>query len=278
VAGGRAIHFFAQAERVLYVVLLISFIGLVVTGLPLKYGTMPWARRMAGWVGGFQTTSVFHRSFAALVILACLFHLGRIVLRVMQRRREGTGWGTILIGPDSPIPSGRDLRDMAGMMRWFFGLGSKPKFERWTYWEKCDYWAVFLALGLVAIPGLMLWFPNLFCLFLPGTALNVAKMLHSETALMAAGFVFMIHVFNTHLRPEKFPLDMSWFTGVVSEEHMIKSRPDFLRRMQAEGKLPSLRTLAPDKPLWRRTFVQAFCLLGVGLCVLAVVVLVSLSR
>ena len=59
---------------------------------------------------------------------------------------------------------------------------------------------------------------------------------------------------------------------------MIKRRPDFLRRMRAEGKLQSLRTLGPDKPLWRRTFVQAFCLIGVGLCVLAVVVLVSLSK
>jgi cytochrome b subunit of formate dehydrogenase len=278
VAGGRAIRFFSEPERVVYVILIISFIGLVVTGVPLKYGTMPWARHAASLVGGFQTTSVFHRSFAILLILACLFHVGRVVQRVIRRRRTGAGWRATLLGPDSPLPSGRDVLDLARMMRWFFGLGSKPKFERWTYWEKCDYWATYLAMGLVAIPGLMLWFPNLFCLFLPGTVLNVAKLLHSEAALMAAGFVFMIHVFNTHMRPEKFPLDMSWFTGVVSEEHMIKSRPDFLRRMQAEEKLQALRTLAPDKPLWRRTFVQAFCLIGVGLCVLAVVVLVSLSK
>jgi cytochrome b subunit of formate dehydrogenase/DNA-directed RNA polymerase subunit M/transcription elongation factor TFIIS len=278
VAEARAIQFFTKPERVVYVILIISFIGLVVTGVPLKYGTMPWARRVASVVGGFDTTSVFHRSFAILLILACLFHVGRVIVRVFRRRRTGESWRGMLFGPDSPAPSGRDVWDMARMVRWFFGLGPKPKFERWAYWEKCDYWAVYLAMALIAIPGLMLWFPNFFCLFLPGTVLNVAKLLHAETALMAAGFVFMIHVFNTHMRPEKFPLDMSWFTGVVSEEHMIKSRPDFLRRMQAEGKLQSLRTLGPDKPLWRRTFVQAFCLIGVGLCVLAVVVLVSLSK
>ncbi len=278
VAEARAIRFFTQPERIVYVILIISFIGLVVTGVPLKYGTMPWARRVAALVGGFDTTSVFHRSFAILLILACLFHVGRVIVRVVRRRRTGEGWKAVLFGPDSPVPNGRDLVDMARMVRWFFGLGPKPKFERWAYWEKCDYWGVYLAMPLIAIPGLMLWFPNLFCLFLPGTLLNVAKLLHAESALMAAGFVFMIHVFNTHLRPEKFPLDMSWFTGVVSEEHMIKSRPDFLRRMQAEGKLQSLRTLGPDKPLWRRTFIQAFCLIGMGLCVLAVVVLVSLSK
>ena len=141
------------------------------------------------------------------------------------------------------------------MIRWFFGLGRKPKFERWAYWEKFDYWAVYGAMALIGISGLMLWFPNFFCLFLPGTILNLAKLLHAEVALMAAGFVFMIHVFNTHLRPEKFPLDMSWFTGVVSEEHLIKSRPDFLRRMQAEGKLNALRTTAPD----RRQVAQDVC-------------------
>jgi hypothetical protein len=124
----------------------------------------------------------------------------------------------------------------------------------------------------------MLWFPNVFCLILPGTILNLAKVVHAEIALMAAGFVFMIHVFNTHLRPEKYPLDLSWFTGLVSEEHLIKSRPDFVRRLQAEGKLRPLRTVAPPRSELRRIFVQAFCLLGVGLCVLAVVVLVSLSK
>ena len=278
VAGSRAITSFVKVDRVIYVLLIISFIGLVVTGLPLKYGTYPWAKRLASLVGGFQTTSIFHRSFAVLLLAACATHLVWLVAYVGRRRREGVGWTTLLWGPDSAIPNGRDFRDFLRMIRWFCGLGRKPKFERWAYWEKFDYWAVYAALALIAIPGLMLWFPNFFCLFLPGTVLNLAKLLHAEIAMMAAGFVFMIHVFNTHLRPEKFPLDMSWFTGVVSEEHLIKSRPDFLRRMQAEGKLNALRTTAPDKPEWRKTFVQAFCLLGVGLCVLAVVVLVSLSK
>ena len=125
----------------------------------------------------------------------------------------------------------------------------------------------------------MLWFPNFFCLILPGTVLNLAKVVHAEIALMAAGFVFMIHVFNTHLRPEKFPLDMSWFTGVVSEEHLIKSRPDFLRRMQAEGKLAGLahHGTAAEPSCGTNSCRRSACL-GVGLCVLAVVVLVSLSK
>jgi cytochrome b subunit of formate dehydrogenase len=278
VAESRAITSFVTVDRIIYALLIVSFIGLAVTGLPLKYGAYPWARRLAGLVGGFQTTSIWHRLFAVLLLSSCAVHLMWIVKYVRQRRRRGAGWKALLWGPDSPVPNGRDVRDFSRMMRWFAGLGRKPKFERWTYWEKFDYWAVYAAMAVIGIPGLMLWFPNFFCLILPGTVLNLAKVLHSEIALMAGGFVFMIHVFNTHLRPEKFPLDLSWFTGVVSEEHLIRSRPDFLRRMQAEGRLPALRTVTPARRRLRKIFVQAFCLLGAGLCVLAVVVLVSLSK
>jgi cytochrome b subunit of formate dehydrogenase len=278
VAGGKAIVAFEPLNRLVYALLLVSFIGLVLTGLPLKYGAYPWAKRVAGLVGGFGTTSVWHHVFAVVLLAACGSHLVRACRAVWAQRREGTGWQALLRSPDGPVPGRRDLRDMGRMAVWFVGLGRKPKFERWTYWEKFDYWAVYAALGVIALPGLMLWFPNFFCLFLPGTVLNVAKVVHSEVALMAAGFVFMIHVFNTHLRPEKFPLDVSWFTGVVSESHMIKSRPDYLRRLQAEGKLEALRTWAPDRPRLRRINLQAVCLLGAGLCVLVVVVLVSLSK
>ena len=122
----------------------------------------------------------------------------------------------------------------------------------------------------------MLWFPNFFCLIFPGTLLNVAKVVHSQNALTVAGFVFMIHVFNTHLRPEKFPVDVSWFTGVISESHLRRSRPDFLRRMEAEGKLDALRTMSPPNK-GCKVFAGAFLLLAAGLCVLAIIVVVSLG-
>jgi hypothetical protein len=246
--------------------------------LPLKYGAYPWAKRLMPHVGGFATTSIWHRVFAVLLLVACALHLVWVLQRLWTSRQEGKSWWTALFGPGSPVPQRRDLRDFGRMLRWFVGLGRKPKFEQWTYWEKIDYWAVYAAVFVIAVPGLIQWFPNFFCLFLPGTVLNLAKVLHSEVALMAAGFVFMIHVFNTHLRPEKFPLDLSWFTGVVSEEHLIKSRPDYLRRIQAEGKLAEWRTIAPSRGTLRGIFFQAFCLLGIGLCTLAVVVLVSLSK
>ena len=88
---------------------------------------------------------------------------------------------------------------------------------------------------IIGSTGLVLWFPNFFCSFLPGVTLNIAKVIHSTQALLATGFVFAIHFFSIHLRPEKFPADMSLLIGLVSEEEFRDERPELFERLQAAG-------------------------------------------
>ena len=83
--------------------------------------------------------------------------------------------------------------------------------------------------------GLMLWFPTFFSLFLPGWVLNIATLVHGEEALLAVGFIFTIHFFNGHLRPEKFPMDTVIFTGVVSGHEMKKSAASKAARACRQG-------------------------------------------
>ena len=90
-------------------------------------------------------------------------------------------------------------------MKWFVGMGPRPQYGRWTYWEKFDYFAVFWGIAVIGSTGLTLWFPVFFTRFLPGSFINVATIIHSDEALLATGFIFTVHFFNTHLRPEKFP-------------------------------------------------------------------------
>ena len=86
------------------------------------------------------------------------------------------------------------------MAKWFVGRGPRPTFERWAYWEKFDFFGASSDIILIGTSGLILWFPNWFCTFLPGEAVNVAKVVHSTLALLATGFVFAIHFFGTHFR------------------------------------------------------------------------------
>lgn len=275
--GRPGIVRFSPGRRRSYALLIIAFIGLTVTGLPLKYGSYPWAHRLADALGGFENTSVWHRLFALVLIATCGGHLVWGVRRLVARRRENRSWNQILSGPDSALPSARDVRDIGRMWKWFVGLGRKPKFERWAYWEKFDYWALYLVLIPVGLSGLMLWLPNLFCAVLPGTSLNLAHVVHAETALWLSSLLFLIHFFNTHFRPEKFPMDASLVTGLVSEEHLEKARPEFLQRLRQEGRWEALRTTLPDRRTLRRGVLAGWLLLAVALVVLAAVMLAFLG-
>ena len=170
-------------------------------------------------MGGFASTSFWHRVFA-LITFACfvvyLVPAQSLVLRRPAARR-------VAAAARSSAPIRRCRRSAtsrtsspcsAGSSAW----GRSRRFERWAYWEKFDFWGAAADIVIIGSTGLVLWFPNFFCRFLPGIALNIAQVIHSTQALLATGFVFAIHFFNTHLRPDKFPADMSVMTGLVSEE------------------------------------------------------------
>ncbi len=273
VAGESTLVRYKLAERVLYAFLFLSFLGLLLTGLTLKHGDQAWAKSLARGSGGFQSIAVWHLFFAFVAIVGCVTHVVRGIGGILARRREKVGWGTILFGPDSRLPNAKDVRDLLCMIRWFFGLGHRPSFERWSYWEKFDYWMVYLMAIVVGGSGLLLWYPNIFCRFLPGTVLNVAKVIHGEIAILAATLLFTFHVYHTHFRPEKFPLDLSALTGMVSEKHMRRYRAEFVDRLAREGKLDELRRPAPSQHRLLLVFLAGALVftLGLGLMVLVLV-------
>jgi cytochrome b subunit of formate dehydrogenase len=144
-------------------------------------------------------------------------------------------------GPDSPMPHMQDFKDVIAHNKWFFGKGPKPKFDRWTYWEKFDYMAVFWGVAMIGLSGLIMWFPEFFTLWLPGWAINVALIIHSDEALLAAGFIFTFHFFNVHFRPDKFPMDRVMFSGRMSKSELMNERPRLYERWVAEGTLDQHR-------------------------------------
>jgi cytochrome b subunit of formate dehydrogenase len=259
---------FESFHRTLHVIVIISFLGLALTGLPLKYSEQAWARRLAAALGGFESTSFWHRVCAVMTVFYFTAHLAWLARKILHCRRSGMSWRQILLGPDSMVPNFRDGRDLLGMFRWFLGLGKKPTFERWTYWEKFDYWAVFWGVAIIGSSGLMLWFPEFFCRFLPGQLVNIAKVIHSEEALLATGFIFTIHFFNTHLRAEKFPMDMSMLTGLVSEEELREERPELVERLKKADELERLRMETPPRSTLVLTMLGGFLAVAIGLALL----------
>ncbi len=178
----------------------------------------------------------------------------------------------ILWGPASLVPQPRDVLEMIQHLRWFVRLGPQPRFDHFTYWEKFDYWAVFWGMGIIGGSGLVLWFPALFSRILPGSLFNVALLVHREEALLAVGFIFTIHFFNSHLRPEKFPMDTVIFTGRIAEHELRDERPDEYDRLRRERQLEFHQVAAPAawvRPLGRAVGTVAV-VLGLFLVVLIV--------
>ncbi len=263
---------FRPFHRVMHKILVISFLGLALTGLPLKFSSQPWARWLASILNGCESIALWHRIFAISMFICFFSYIFYMVRQYFVLRGQGRLRSVTLFGPDSPIPNLRDARDFAAMIRWFAGLGPRPTFERWAYWEKFDFFGAASDTTLLGVTGLILWFPNLFCAFLPGEVVNVAKVIHSTLALLATGFVFAIHFFATHFRPDKFPMDMSILTGVVSEEELHHERPEYLQRLRREGRLEEFETAAPSRRKLWRVRIMGFLALAIGLTTLTAII------
>ena len=238
---------FSLEQRYLHGLVIVTFLGLAATGMPLRFSDTLWAKNIADAVGGFRAVLFLHKLCAVLVTAGFLFHVAEVLYRGLVKGERG-----MFFGPTSLVPQPQDLVDIYQQFRWFFWLGPKPRFGRYTYWEKFDYWAVFWGMFIIGISGYMMWFSAFFARFVPGYLFNVALLVHGEEALLAIWFIFIIHFFNTHLRPEKFPMDPVIFTGRESDEELRQERPLEYQRLVEQGALQALETDQP--PRWLNEF------------------------
>ncbi len=235
---------FNAYHRWLHVAMAVSFIGLVASGMPLKYAGAPWAAWLMRLLGGYHAAGLIHRICAVITFGYFAAHIGYVIytIAVVKKFRFNP------FGSESMVPWLKDVEDIYNNFRWFLGLGPRPKLDQWTYWEKFDYWAVFWGVGMIGVSGLFLWFPVFFGRFLPGWAFNIATVIHSDEALLATGFIFTVHFFNTHLRPEKFPMDTVIFTGRMTLEEFKRDKPAEYAALVRSGELEK-RLVEPYPPI-----------------------------
>ena len=278
---------FLPFDRFLHGLVIVSFLLLVATGMPLKYHDAAWAHALLRLFGGQAYAAVLHRIGAIITGGYFAMHLGSVAARLYRgraefRRPETGRYSLVLllkfmVGPDSLVPNGQDFRDLFAHVKWFIGKGERPQFDRWTYWEKFDYMAVFWGVAMIGLSGLIMWFPVFFTRWLPGSAINVAQIIHSDEALLAAGFIFLFHFFNVHLRPEKFPIDPVIFSGRISKTEILHERRKLFERWAQRGELEQHRW-RDEWPSWRRIVLPvgyAAWMVGVALIALIIYAIVS---
>ncbi|MGB9586680.1 MAG: formate dehydrogenase subunit gamma [Armatimonadota bacterium] len=206
---------FTLLFRLQHMALFLSVFVLIITGLPMRYADTSWA----GWyfraVGGIQTSAFIHRIGATLLISVGVFHMLYITL-TKEGRREFR----------QLLPRVKDVTDVVGNVLYFLGISKeRPRFGRFSYIEKFDYWAVYWGMVVMIVSGLMLWFHGQIMNFVPKLYLDVAREAHSDEALLATLAIVIWHFYNVHFNPRRFPGSLTWLTGKISEEEMMHDHP-----------------------------------------------------
>jgi cytochrome b subunit of formate dehydrogenase len=238
--------------------------------MTLKFAHMDWAAYMAKLFGGVRAAGNIHRFAAVITFGYFVYHLFNLY---QLKVKAGQGFKEFIFGMNSLMFNKQDIKDLGASIKWFLGKGPRPEYGRWTYWEKFDYMAVFWGVAVIGFSGLILWFPEFFTLFLPGWAINVAQIIHSDEALLATGFIFTIHFFNTHLRPESFPMDTVIFTGHVPLEEYKKDRPREYQELVKSGKLDSMvveKEITKSELRRIKFFGFLFLSIGIGIVILII--------
>ncbi len=260
---------FPAFYRRLHVIVIISFFGLAITGMMVKFSYTNWAQFLANLLGGTETARWIHRVCA----LATFGYMGLHLWDVARRyRRSDKSLSQFLFGPDTILPKWSDAREMWQTLMWFFGRGPQPRYGRWTYWEKFDYFAVFWGVMIIGSSGLCLWFPELFTRVIPGWWVNVATIVHSDEALLATGFIFTIHFFNTHFRPEKFPMDTVVFTGRMRLAELKHDKPRWYEELEASGELERRLEDPPSPAFTRGVRIFGFTALALGFTLVLLII------
>jgi cytochrome b subunit of formate dehydrogenase len=263
---GKHVKRFSRTWRIAHLTFALSLMILTLTGMPLFYPEAPWAATLMRLLGGPDVAGNIHRVAAVVFASVFFWHLFYIAVRIAR------DWKNFkFFGPNSLIPNLQDGKDMLAMFTWFFGKGPRPVFERWTYWEKFDYWAPFWGVTIIGVSGLIMWLPNVFGAFLPGWVFNVAAIFHGEEAFLAVVFLFTVHFFNNHFRPDKFPLDVVMFTGTWSLEEFKHEHAVQYKRLVDAGELEKYLVAAPSSAKLAASKVLGFSLIAMGLSLLTLV-------
>ncbi len=206
---------FSWNFRAQHWLLMASCLILIITGLPLKFHEARLSELFFDLVGGVQVSTLIHRIGAVGLMAVGAYHLFYLVAF-----REGRQNFAKL------LPVGKDVRDFFQMLRYFLGkTDEKPRFGRFSYVEKFDYWAVYWGMVIMIGSGLILWFLETSLRYLPKFAADIAREAHSDEGLLATLAIIIWHFYNVHLNPEHFPMNRTFLTGRLSEEEMRRHHP-----------------------------------------------------
>ncbi len=210
-------------ERLQHGALTVSFVLLAVTGFMLRYPDAWWVvalRRFSP--AAFDVRRVLHRISAVVMVAASLYHVAYVTLTVRGRQFLRDVWWRR-----------QDLRDAIAVLKYNTGLSpAKPRFDRFSYIEKSEYWALVWGTLVMAATGAVMWFDNTFIGLLTKLGYDVSRTIHFYEAWLATLAILVWHLYYVIFNPDAYPMNMAWLTGMLTEREMEEEHPLELERLR----------------------------------------------
>jgi cytochrome b subunit of formate dehydrogenase len=233
------------AERVQHWLLILTFLTLTATGLPLFFYEFKFFKWLLPTARAFAVRGVLHRVAAVLLAGTLAWHVAYTVF-------TPRGWANF----KALIPRFRDFRDAfeqffhnVGVTRFLErrGIGRKffdahpywlfkdaPRYDRYNFVEKFEYWAVGWGSAVMIASGFFMWQVELSLRFFPLWVHNIFIIVHSYEALLAFLAIIIWHMYNVHLNPEVFPMSKVWLNGKITGHELRTLHPLEYERIVAE--------------------------------------------
>ena len=212
-------------ERIQHFLLLSSFITLILTGFGLKFPEAFWVKWIV-WVIGenaFEARGVVHRIASIVMLAASVYHLYYILFvpRGKQLIRDF-------------LPTKKDLFDFRDSMLYLIGMNEKkPRYGRFGYMEKMEYWAVVWGTVIMGATGFILWFENYFLKIVGTTGMDISTTIHYYEAILASLAILVWHFYFIFLNPDVAPMNKAWSKGYLTRHQMEHEHPLELEQIDA---------------------------------------------
>jgi len=195
--------------------LMVTFAVLAITGFSLRYSDAFWVKFLFGWEGGFPLRGIIHRVAAVLFVFTALWHL------LYLSTSRGRGFLRDI------FPIRKDFSQFFQSLKYNLGRGQgKPRFGRFSYIEKAEYWALVWGTVIMAFSGFFLWFDNIAVQWFPKGFLDVMLVIHHYEAWLAVLSVAIWHMYSTVFSPNVYPMNPSWLTGKMPVELFEHEHPE----------------------------------------------------
>jgi len=213
--------------RIQHLLTMITLLVLALTGFQLMYHEHPVSRFLIELEGGVLNRGILHRVAAVALMAQLVYHAFYMTVSRTGRQelREF-------------LLTGTDLRDFLQATRFNLGLAAEyPRFGKYGYKEKFQYWGATIGIFLISLTGIALWAEEFSMRFLPKFMLDLALIVHGYQGLLIFVILLFWHLYIVHLHPSVFPMNMAWITGRVDAEWLREEHPLEYEKLKGEGLL-----------------------------------------